>query len=156
MGLAGQERRLARRGDLGRGDAAGVLRQVLLEVQRLVASRPNTSIATNASTPNPASTVTTRWKVRVGSSTTTAMRASTTRQPMNPGVPVIAPVESVNQVFASWKKLPPAPIPMMRAVICRLRSTSGTSKAMISTEAMTSVHDSSQPRNGCTIRVVKT
>ena len=75
---------------------------------------------------------------------------------MNPGVPVIAPVESVNQVLASLKKLPPAPIPMIRAVICRLRSTSGTSNAMISTEAITSVHDSSQPRNGCRMRLVNT
>jgi hypothetical protein len=32
---------------------------------------------------------------------------------MNPGVPVIVPVASVNQVFAPWK--PPAPMPMIRA-----------------------------------------
>ena len=69
---------------------------------------------------------------------------------------MIPPVESVNQVFACVKKWPPAPIPMMRAVIWRLRSTSGTSNAMIRTDAITSVHDSIQPRNGCTMRLVKT
>ena len=104
VGLAGQERRLA-----GRGDVAAVTPPVYCgrccwKSARLVASRPKTSIATNASTPKPASTVTTRWKVRVGSSTTTAISASTTRQPMNPGVPVMPPVESVNQVLESWKK----------------------------------------------------
>ena len=54
------------------------------------------------------------------------------------------------------KKCRPAPIPMMRAVIWRLRRTSGTSKAMISTEAITSVHDSSQPSDGWRIRLVNT
>ena len=73
---------------------------------RLVARRPNTNIATNAATPKIASAVTTRWNVRVGRRTTPAMIASTTSDPMNPGVPVIPPVESVNQVFASLKKLP--------------------------------------------------
>ena len=66
------------------------------------------------------------------------------------------PLESVNQLLACVKKWPPAPMPMIRAVICRLRSTSGTSKAMISTDAITSVHDSSQPRNGCRIRLENT
>ena len=47
-------------------------------------------------------------------------------------------------------------MPMIRAVIWRLRSTSGTSNAMISTEAITSVQDSIQPRNGWTMRLVKT
>jgi len=47
-------------------------------------------------------------------------------------------------------------MPMIRAVIWRLRSTSGTSKAMIRTEAMTRVQDSIQPRNGCRIRLVNT
>ena len=84
------------------------------------------------------------------------MTASTTSEPMNPGVPVIAPVESVNQRVRVLEEVPPAPMPMMRAVIWRLRSTSGTSKAMISTEAITSVQDSSQPRNGCTMRIVNT
>jgi hypothetical protein len=124
--------------------------------ERLVARSPKTNIATNEATPKTASAVTTLWKVRVGRRTTPAMIASTTSDAMNPGEPVMAPVESVNQVFESWKKLPPAPIPMMRAVICRLRRTSGTSKAMISTEAMTSVQASSQPRNGCVMRLVKT
>ena len=63
---------------------------------------------------------------------------------------------NVNQLFAFLKKWPPAPIPMMRAVICRLRSTSGTSNAMIRIEAITRLHDSSQPRNGCTMRLVNT
>ena len=75
---------------------------------------------------------------------------------MNPGKPVIDPLESVNQLLAWVKKWPPAPMPMIRAVICRLRRTSGTSKAMISTDAITSVHDSSQPRNGCRIRLENT
>ena len=75
---------------------------------------------------------------------------------MKPGLPVIDPVESVNHVFAFLKKCPPAPIPMMRAVIWRLRSTSGTSNAMIRIEAITRVHDSIQPTNGWTIRLVKT
>ena len=75
---------------------------------------------------------------------------------MNPGVPVIAPVESVNQLLACVKKCPPAPIPMIRAVICRLRSTSGTSNAMISTDAITSVNDSIQPSAGWRIRLVNT
>ena len=70
-----------------------------------------------AATPKPASTVTTRWKRRVGSSTTSPITASTTSEARKPGVPVMAPVESVNQVFAFLKKCPPAPIPMMRAVI---------------------------------------
>ncbi len=73
---------------------------------------------------------------------------------MNPGVPVIDPVESVNHELAPWK--PPAPIPTIRAEICRLRSTSGTSNAMIRTDAITSVHDSSHPRNGCRIRLENT
>ena len=113
-------------------------------------------MATNAATPKIASAVTTRWNVRVGRRTTPAMIASTTSDPMNPGVPVIPPVESVNHVFASWKKLPPAPMPMILAVIWRLRRTSGTSNAMMSTEAMTSVHASIQPRNGCVMRLVNT
>ena len=74
---------------------------------------------------------------------------------MNPGKPVMDP-PSVNQLLAWLKKCPPAPMPMIRAVICRLRRTSGTSKAMISTDAITSVHDSSQPRNGCRIRLENT
>ena len=69
---------------------------------------------------------------------------------------MIPPVESVNQVFALSKKWPPGPMPMIRAVICRLRRTSGTSKAMISTEAITSVHDSSQPTNGWAMRLENT
>ena len=75
---------------------------------------------------------------------------------MKPGEPVMPPVESVNHEFAWLKKCPPAPMPMMRAVICRLRRTSGTSNAMISTEAITSDHDSIQPTNGWTMRLVKT
>ena len=59
---------------------------------------------------------------------------------------MISPVEFVNQLFAFLKKWPPAPMPMIRPVICRLRRTSGTSNAMIAIEAITSVHDSSQPR----------
>ena len=62
----------------------------------------------------------------------------------------------MNQLFAFLKKWPPAPMPMIRPVIWMLRSTSGTSNAMIATEAITSVHDSSQPRNGPMMRVVKT
>ena len=77
--------------------------------------------------------------------------SSTTIEAMKPGVPVMSPVESVNQLFAPWK--PPAPIPMIRAEIWRFLSTRGTSKAMIRTEASTSVHDSSQPRNGWRIRL---
>ena len=84
------------------------------------------------------------------------MTARTTSDPMKPGLPVIDPVESVNQVFACLKKWPPAPMPMMRAVICRLRRTSGTSNAMIRIDAITSVHDSIHPRNGWTMRLVKT
>ena len=45
------------------------------------------------------------------------MTARTTSDPMKPGLPVIDPVESVNQVFACLKKWPPAPMPMIRAVI---------------------------------------
>ena len=82
------------------------------------------------------------------------MARSTTIEPMNPGVPVMAPVASVNHPLAPLK--PPAPIPMMRAVIWRLRSTSGTSNAMISTEAMTSVQDSIHPSAGCRMRLVNT
>ena len=59
-------------------------------------------------------------------------------------------------MLAFLKKCPPAPMPMIRPVIWMLRSTSGTSKAMIAMEAITSVHDSSQPTNGPTIRVVNT
>src|SRR6476660_5286516 len=73
--------------------------------ERLVARRPKTNIATNDATPKMASAVTTLWKVRVGSRTMNAMTASTTSEAMNPGVPVIDPVESVNQLLASWKKL---------------------------------------------------
>ena len=105
-------------------------------------------------TPNPASVVTTLWNVRVGSSATTAISSSTMIEAMNPGVPVIVPVASVNHVFAPWK--PPAPIPMIRAEIWRFLRTSGTSKAMIRTLAITSVHDSSQPRNGCRMRLENT
>ena len=82
------------------------------------------------------------------------MRIKTTIEPAKPGKPVIEPLESVNHPFAREK--PPAPMPMIRAVICRLRRTSGTSKAMIRTDAITSVHDSIQPRNGWMIRLVNT
>ena len=82
--------------------------------------------------------------------------SSTTSDAKKPGDPVIPPVESVNHVFALLKKWPPGPMPMIRAVIWRLRRTSGTSKAMISTEAITSVHDSSQPTNGCAMRLENT
>ena len=122
----------------------------------LVARRPNTNMSTNPATPIAARAVTNRWKDRVGRSTTPAISASTTSDAMKPGVPVIAPLESVNQVFASLKKLPPAPMPMMRAVIWRFRRTSGISNAMIATEARTSVQPSIQPRNGWTMRLVKT
>ena len=61
---------------------------------------PNTNMPMKHATPNPASAVTTRWKVRVGSSATTAISSSTTIEAMNPGVPVIDPVESVNQLLA--------------------------------------------------------
>ena len=47
-------------------------------------------------------------------------------------------------------------MPMIRPVIWRLRRTSGTSNAMMAIDAITSVHDSSQPRNGPMMRVVKT
>jgi len=82
------------------------------------------------------------------------MASSTTIEPMKPGMPVMEPVASVNQLLAPPK--PPAPIPMIRAVIWRLRSTSGTSKAMMSTDAMTSVHDSRNPSAGCRMRLVNT
>ena len=114
------------------------------------------NIATKLATPKPASAVTTLWNVRVGRTHTIPMTASTTSDAMNPGLPVIEPVESVNQVFALLKKCPPGPIPMMRAVIWRLRRTSGTSNAMIRTDAITSVHDSIQPRNGWTMRLENT
>ncbi len=90
----------------------------------------------------------------VGSTATTAINSSTTIEAMNPGVPVMFPVESVNHVFACVK--PPAPMPMIRAAICRFLSTRGTSNAMMRTLAMTSVHDSSQPRNGCRMRLENT
>jgi len=113
-------------------------------------------MSTKQATPKAARAVTTRWKVRVGSTQIAPIASSTTSDAMKPGVPVIEPVASVNHVFALVKKWPPAPMPMIRAVICRLRSTSGTSKAMMRTEAMTRVHDSNQPRNGCRIRLVNT
>ena len=125
-----------------------------LKLPLCVNSRPNTNIAMKHATPKPASTVTTLWNVRVGSSATTAISSSTMIEAMKPGVPVIVPVASVNQLFAPWK--PPAPIPMIRAEIWRFLSTSGTSKAMIRTLAITSVHDSSQPRNGCRMRLENT
>ncbi len=119
-----------------------------------VNSRPNTNIATKQATPKAARAVTTWWKVRVGSTQIAPMASSTTTEPMNPGVPVMAPVASVNHPLAPLK--PPAPIPMMRAVIWRLRRTNGTSKAMISTDAITSVQDSSHPSDGCRMRLVNT
>jgi hypothetical protein len=119
-----------------------------------VKSSPKTNMAMKHATPNAASAVTTRWKVRVGSTQMPPMASSTTMDPMKPGVPVMAPVASVNQELAPPK--PPAPIPMIRAVIWRLRRTSGTSNAMISTDAMTSVQDSIHPSPGCRMRLVNT
>ena len=65
----------------------------------------------------------------------------------------------MNQLFAPEKKLLPVPIPMIRPVICRFRTTIGTSKAMIPSDANASVQLSSQPMNGPTrgtMRLVKT
>ena len=114
------------------------------------------NIAMKHATPKPASDVTTLWNLRVGRQTITPITSSTTIEAKKPGEPVIPPVESVNQVFALLKKWPPGPMPMIRPVIWRLRRTSGTSNAMISTEAITSVQDSSQPRNGWTMRLENT
>ncbi len=127
-----------------------------LKLALCVNSRPKTNIAAKQATPKPASRVTTRWKERVGSTQIAPIPSSTTMQAMNPGMPVMAPVASVNQLLAPVKKLPPTPIPTMRAVICRLRRTSGTSKAMIRIDAITRVHDSIQPRNGWMMRLVNT
>ena len=82
-----------------------------------VAASPKMNISTKQVTPNAASAVTTLWNVRVGNTAITAITSSTTIEAMNPGVPVIVPVESVNHVLAWLKKCPPAPIPMIRAVI---------------------------------------
>ena len=80
-----------------------------------VNSNPNRNMPTKHATPNPASAVTTRWNVRVGSRATTAISSSTMIDAMKPGMPVIEPVASVNQLLAPWK--PPAPMPMIRAEI---------------------------------------
>ena len=114
------------------------------------------NIATKHDHAEPGERVTTRWNVRVGSSDDDADQREDDDRADEAGRAGDLPVESVNHVFACVKKCPPAPMPMIRAVIWRLRRTSGTSNAMISTEAMTSVHDSIQPTNGCTIRLVNT
>src|SRR4051812_20212708 len=49
---------------------------------RLVAARPSTNMATKQATPKPASAVTTRWKLRVGSTHTAAITSSTTIEAM--------------------------------------------------------------------------
>ncbi len=113
-------------------------------------------MSTKLVTPIAAMMVTTLWNRRVGRSTIPAITASTTSDQISPFQPVIAPVELVNQLLAFLKKCPPAPMPMIRPVIWMFRSTSGTSNAMIAMDAITSVHDSSQPTNGPTMRVVKT
>ena len=82
-----------------------------------VAASPKMNMSTKQVTPNAASAVTTLWNVLVGRTAITAITSSTTIEAMNPGVPVIVPVASVNHVLALLKKCPPAPIPMIRAVI---------------------------------------
>ena len=91
--------------------------------------------------------MTIRWNRRVGWTTTSRIRPITTSAAIIPGQPVTLPPE-VNQPFARLKKPAPVPIPMMSPLIWVLCSTIGISKAIIASEAKTSVNDSTQARKG--------
>ena len=117
------------------------------KLARWTNSSPKTHMTTHDSSPIAPRPVTIRWNRRVGWITTSRIRAITTSAPIIPGQPVMAPPE-VNQPFARLKKPVPVPIPMISPLIWVLCSTIGISKAMIASEAKTSVNDSTQARKG--------
>jgi hypothetical protein len=117
------------------------------KLARWTNSSPKTHMTTHDSRPMTPRPVTMRWKRRVGWMTTSRIRAITTSAAIIPGQPVTLPPE-VNQPLARLKKPAPVPIPMMSPLIWMLCSTMGISKAMIASEAKTSVNDSTQARKG--------
>ncbi len=145
---AGEERLLAARRDLRGGDAAGVLRQVRVEaaaVGEQEAEHEHPDEARDAEGGERGHDPVKRPRRQEQ----TPISASTTIDPMNPGRPVIDPLESVNHEFACVKKCPPAPIPMITRGDLQIAQHERDLEGDDRTEAITSINASSHPRNGC-------
>ena len=153
--VPGQDR-VSRRGDLRRGDAVRVLRQVVLEVgaaggeQAEHEHQHEGDDAERRQRGHHPVEAPGRQQHDPGDDRQHDERADEARRAGDRAGRVGEPGVRVLEEVAARADADDA------AVIWRLRSTSGTSNAMIRTEAITSVHDSIQPRNGPMMRLVNT